>query len=205
MSLINTHTAYDEDLQIREIPVEQLIAQLHSASLEQRRQAALQLAAHPGQSQPLLSALGRELQRSVREAILSSLIKLADPAVVQALAEFLRSQDISLRNEVFEVLKARSDLSLTVIQTLLQDEDPDVRIYAVNALEALHDPQVEPWLIQVLLEEPHVNVCATALNLLGEIGTAACVPALQQLKQRFADEPYICFAANLTLERVHGA
>jgi hypothetical protein len=55
----------------------------------------------------------------------------------------------------------------------------------------------------VIATEPHVNVCATALDLLSELGTAKALVSLASLKARFADEPYIQFAANLALRRIH--
>lgn len=180
-----------------------LLTALTSSQPDHRRQAAIKLAQFADTGPYLLKALAIEEVRAVREAILSTLIKIGDADCVSALSDYLRSDEVSLRNEVFEALKARAELSIPVTQSLLKDEDPDVRIYAVNLLEEMQDPAVEQMLLDVLAEETHVNVCATAVNLLGEIGTPACVPALQQLKSRFVDEPYICFAADLTLGRLH--
>jgi len=67
----------------------------------------------------------------------------------------------------------------------LADPDPDVRIFAVNILESLRHAEVENWLIQVLSEDTHVNVCATAIDLCSEVGTAAAIPALELVKRRF--------------------
>jgi hypothetical protein len=47
-----------------------------------------------------------------------------------------------------------------------------------------------------------VNVCATAVDLLGEVGSAASREPLLHLKARFGEEPYIQFAANLALKRL---
>ncbi|MGS0757735.1 HEAT repeat domain-containing protein, partial [Roseateles sp. GG27B] len=82
------------------------------------------------------------------------------------------------------------------------DADSDVRIFAVNVLESLRHPDVESWLIDVIQRDPHVNVCATAVDLLSEVGTSAAVGALDALKVRFPDEPYIKFAANLALRSI---
>jgi len=48
----------------------------------------------------------------------------------------------------------------------------------------------------------HVNVCATAVDLLGEVGSEAAHEPLGRLKVRYADEPYIQFAADLALKRI---
>jgi hypothetical protein len=79
---------------------------------------------------------------------------------------------------------------------------PIPRIFAVNILESLRHPDVETWLIEVLETDTHVNVCATAVDLLAEVGTSAARKALLALKERFRDEPYIQFAADLSLRRI---
>jgi len=89
--------------------------------------------------------------------------------------------------------------------SLLNDPDPDVRIFAVNILESLCHPDVEQWLIDVIRDDAHINVCATAVDLLGEVGSEQALPALQSLKERFTDEPYIQFAADLAINRIIGS
>ena len=69
------------------------------------------------------------------------------------------------------------------------------------ALPICH-PEVENWLIEVISQDCHVNVCATAVDLLGEVGSPRAHDALQALKQRFAGEPYIQFAADIALKRI---
>jgi hypothetical protein len=61
---------------------------------------------------------------------------------------------------------------------------------------------VEAWLIAVIERDPHLNVCATAVDLLGEVGADAAREPLARLKARYADEPYIQFAADLALKRI---
>jgi tRNA A37 threonylcarbamoyladenosine synthetase subunit TsaC/SUA5/YrdC len=57
-------------------------------------------------------------------------------------------------------------------------------------------------LIEVIERDAHVNVCATAVDLLCEVGTEAAIDPLLQLKARFIREPYIQFAADLALKRI---
>jgi hypothetical protein len=47
-----------------------------------------------------------------------------------------------------------------------------------------------------------VNVCATALDLLCEVGTEAALEPLTILKERFHQDAYIQFAAELALKRI---
>jgi hypothetical protein len=58
------------------------------------------------------------------------------------------------------------------------------------------------WLREVIENDAHVNVCATAVDLLGEVGSQEALGSLQQLKLRFAAEPYIQFAADLAIKRI---
>jgi len=50
--------------------------------------------------------------------------------------------------------------------------------------------------------DDHVNVCGSAVDLLGEVGSNAALQSLQRLKERFAAEPYIQFAADLAIKRI---
>jgi hypothetical protein len=59
-------------------------------------------------------------------------------------------------------------------------------------------------LIEVIDSDPQLNVCATAVDLLGEVGSTAAREPLLRLKARYADEPYIEFAADLALKRIAG-
>jgi HEAT repeat protein len=179
-----------------------LIRQLDDADPTARRWAARDLAAHPEASAPLLIRLRREADVSVREVILSTLTRIADPAAIAGLVTCLRSEDASLRNEAIEAMKALPDDVAPIMRVLLHDQDPDVRILAINILESLRHPEVEAWLIEVIDQEIMINVCGTAVDLLSEVGSNASQDALVRLKARFAAEPYIQFAADLALKRI---
>lgn len=205
MALIKKHN--NAVTEVSEAPtqdLEGLIAQLHQGDNSERRQAAKSLVDFPESADALITALYDEPQTEVREAILSTLIRIGDTNSIPALVEFLGSQKIGLRNEVFEVLKARPEVSVAIIDELLLEKDPDIRIYAVNLMEIIRDPGLEARLIDVLESDSHVNVCATALNLLCEVATKASLNVLEDVKSRFANEPYICFTADLTIGRIHG-
>jgi hypothetical protein len=77
-----------------------------------------------------------------------------------------------------------------------------VRIFVVNILNSERHPDVEQWLVNIIEHDAHVNVCATAVDLLCEIGTEASIDPLLRLKARFAHEAYIQFAADLALKRI---
>jgi HEAT repeat protein len=192
--------AEDERQQSRDCA--SLERELENANPMARRWAARDLTDCPSASAALVNRLQREDDVSVREVILSTLTSLADEVAVSGLVACLRSESASLRNEAIEAMKQLPDEVAPIMRGLLADADPDVRIFAVNILETLRHPEVEAWLITVIESDPHLNVCATAVDLLGEVGSAAAREPLLNLKARYADEPYIQFAANLALKRV---
>jgi len=179
-----------------------LVASLEDANPTARRWAARDLAGCTEAAPALIGRLEREPDAAVREAIIVSLTQIGDAVTVQGLVKCLRSDDAALRNEAIEAMGHLPDTVAPVMAGLLADPEADVRIFAVNVLESLRHRDVEQWLIEVISEDAHINVCATAVDLLGEVGTAAAVEPLEALKRRFPDEPYIEFAADLALRRI---
>jgi HEAT repeat protein len=150
----------------------------------------------------LVCRLNREQDAAVREAILNSLVRLNDPSAISGLVDCLRSEDVALRNEVIETFKHMNDEVVPVLRSLLADPDPDVRIFVVNILDSERHQEAESWLIEVIERDKHVNVCATAVDLLCEVGTEAAIDPLVRLKDRFRSEAYIQFAADLAIKRI---
>lgn len=182
-----------------------LIALLDDANASVRRHAAQALAAHPQAAPLLLTHLDTETDGAARGAMLASLARIGTEEAVAGLARCLRSEEPALRNGAIEALKTLPCEVPAIISPLLADSDADVRIFAVNILESLRHPQVEDWLLDVVENDAHVNVCAAAVDLLGEVGTRRAEPALQRLRQRFDSEPYIQFAAGVALKRLAGS
>jgi hypothetical protein len=114
----------------------------------------------------------------------------------------LRSEDAALRNEAIVCMQQLPGEVAPIMQSLLQDPSPDVRIFAVNILQALCHTEVERWLIQVILHDQHLNVCAAALDVLAEVGSGEAVTAIEQVSLRFPGAPYVQFAADLALMRI---
>jgi HEAT repeat protein len=181
-----------------------LIAKLEDPNPTSRRWAARDLIDCTHAATALVSRLRREEEVAVREVILTTLIRLDDASALGELVECLRSEDAALRNEVIEAMKLLPVEVALIMQSLLADLDPDVRIFAVNILESLRHPEVESWLIQVIARDQEVNVCAAAVDLLSEVASAKALEPLVQLKLRFSEEPYIQFAAELALQRIRG-
>jgi HEAT repeat protein len=209
MALVKGRTAPTvEQARLKEASCDELEDQLASPDPSVRRHAAQEILRCPNAGTALVSSLRREQEVAVRGAILTALIRLDDPAATVGLADCLRSEDVALRNEAIEALRelaSSGDGTGTippVLASLLADPDPDVRIFAVNVMEAVTRLEVERWLIEVIEKDPHINVCSTAVDLLCEVGTEAALDPLVRLKARFPSEPYIQFAADLALKRI---
>ena len=182
-----------------------LVQQLSSDDPEIRTWAARDLAGYKDSVTPLSIQLEKERIPNVREAILTSLAVVGGKEAVKVLIKCLRSDDAGLRNDAIETMKNLPDSVAPVMSELLSDPDSDIRIFAIDILESLKHPDVEKWLIEVLEHEDHVNVCAGAVNLLGEVGSEKAVAPLEKLKERFSDVPYIKFAVDIALKRIKGS
>jgi HEAT repeat protein len=179
-----------------------LLAQLHGDTAAERRWAARDLAAYPQASQALCEQLALETCASVRDVLLTSLAQHNTTAAASGLLPLLRSSDAALRNGVIQTLHQMPEVVAPHMQTLLADADPDVRIFAVNVLESLRHPNTPHWLRDVIDEDDHINVCATAVDLLAEIGDRDVIPALNRLVERFPQQPFIAFAVQLAVRRI---
>lgn len=179
-----------------------LCAQLREGDLDQRRWAARDLVGLPAAGAALGEQLLREAEPSVREAIFTTLKAHASEAAAAALLPLLRSEDAVLRNGAIEALSGMPQAVAPKVAGLLRDQDPDVRIFTVNLLGDLQHPQVPQWLAQVLAHEAAVNVVAAAIEVLAEVGGPEHLGALQEAKRRFADDPFIAFAADMAAQRI---
>jgi hypothetical protein len=57
-------------------------------------------------------------------------------------------------------------------------------------------------LCDILENETHPNVCASAVDALAEIGTRDALPALESCARRFADTPFLPFAISMVVARI---
>ena len=179
-----------------------LIRELDSDDASNRRWAARDLGTHPKAAEALLSHLATESVHPVREALFDSLQQIGGEIVIVGLITVLRSEDAELRNGAIEVLQSMPEgVALHIIE-LLNDQDSDVRIFAIDILQVLAHPDTPNWLLSVLKDETHINVVATAVDRLAEVGTSEMVPTLEALKIRFPNEDYLAFAVDAAISRI---
>jgi HEAT repeat protein len=87
---------------------------------------------------------------------------------------------------------------------LLADPDPDVRLLACDLVREVGGADRTRWLCALIETEPEVNVCAAAVEALGEIADASAEPSLSRCAERFPDDPFLGFAIKVIAERLRG-
>lgn len=187
-----------------------LLVELSAEQASVRRWAARDLGNTPEAAEHLLAALDNEGDESVREALFCSLEQIAHRApsseasatVTQGLITLLRSESVELRNEAIELLQSLPEQLAPHLDQLLEDDDPDVRIFALDILRALPHPQAPMWITRVLMHETHANVLGAAVDRATEWGTAEMRPALERLLARPDLPTYLRFATRIALERM---
>ena len=181
----------------------ELIDGLDSVNPTARRMCARDLAEYPESVSDLLAALVVDEDVPTQEAIFSSLRKIGNKAVVDGLMPLLRSDHASIRNGAIEVLQTLPAHIEGQIVTLLNDQDSDVRIFAIDILQALAHPQTPVWVASVLKDETHINVVATAIDRLAEMGGPENIEDLEAVRARFPDVGYISFAVDTAIRRIN--
>jgi HEAT repeat protein len=175
---------------------------LRDADPDKRWNAARTLGVDPTHVAPLAAALETEPVARVREAIMTALMRIGNAESVEALLPYLRVQDAARRGAAIEALQALPDAIAPFLSTLLHDADSDVRILAVELVRGMPAAEATRLLCDILENEPHPNVCASAVDALAEIGTRDALPALESCARRFADTPFLPFAISMVVARI---
>lgn len=178
------------------------IAALSGPDPETRWRAARALGGRAEAVPALAAALNAERDTRVREAIMTALMRIGDEASVKALLPSLRSQDAGERAAALEALQALPEAMPPFIGALLRDSDSDVRILATELARNMPEDDATRLLCALLAEEAHPNVCAAAIEVLAEVGTAEAIPVLQACAARFAGSPFVPFAAQVAMARL---
>jgi len=179
-------------------------ASLASASPDERwlaARAAIDPAAIPG----LGDALSRERDVRVREAIFTALARIATPESAAVVLPYLRRDDANIRTGALDALRAMPQAVQPHIPALLDDEDPEVRLLACELVRNAGGAEGSGWLCALIETEPQANVCAAAVEVLGEIAGPAAVPSLRRCAERFPDDPFLAFAVKVVADRLRSA
>jgi HEAT repeat protein len=203
MPLIRSSTT-TLDLGVTE-PRGSLLERLESDDADERRRAARELSSDPVAATALAGRLAIESERAVRDALFASLVEIGGAPVADMLGRLLRSEDAALRGAAVEALKRLGCAAVPLLDVLLDDTDPDVRLLAVEVTRAWPSALAAPRLRRVLENDLHVNVCGAAIDVATEVGTIDLLGALARLRVRFADDMFLGFAIDTACTRIDAA
>ena len=179
-----------------------VIAALTNGTNDQRWAAARAAGDIPGGVQALGRALGAEADARVREAFFTSLMRARSLEAVDAILPHLRSDDAKLRAGALDALRGMAGTAAPRLAALLSDPDADVRLLACEILRDLPSAEATPLLCRLLEREDQVNVCASAVEVLAEIGGPDVLPALSACAARFQNEPFLIFSIKAASARL---
>jgi len=182
--------------------IQDVRAALNASSADERWSAARQLAGQPGHDALLAETLMRESDPRVREALFTALARDGSEQAVAAILPFIRSSDAGLRTGALDALATLPQAIAIHIETLLADDDPDVRILSCDLVRHLPTADAALHLTRLLARETTVNVCAAAVEVLSEVGDARALPALHACAARFAEDSFLVFAIELAVRRI---
>jgi HEAT repeat protein len=184
---------------------DQAAEKLLIGSADERWAAARDLAGRPEGVSALAEALKEETDGNVREAILTSLARSGGPAAVEAILPLVRSDEAGLRTAALDALRLMPQALAEHLDVVLTDADTDVRILACDLARQLPGPLATRLLSGVLLNDPHANVCAAAVDVLAEAGDRDALPALAACEARFPASPFLAFAIGVVRQRIDAA
>ncbi len=100
-------------------------------------------------------------------------------------------EEANVRNAAMEVYAALGPRAFPSLSTLLNDDDPEVRLFSVNVFCELRDAKTLPFLF-ASIKDPDINVRAASAEALGRLGDPQ---ALGLLQDALRDDPWVALAA----------
>jgi len=180
-----------------------VLGNLVSERTDDRWAAARAAADLPDATTALAAALRNETDARVREAMFTSLARIATRESADALIEFLRSDNANLRAGALDALRIMIGGMRELVPQLLSDRDVDIRILSCELARDLPGPEATTLLCTLLADEQDGNVCAAAIDVLAEVGGPAALPFLAECAQRFRDSPFLGFAIKTATDRIN--
>ena len=114
----------------------------------------------------------------------------------------LKSDNAYLRNAAIKFLQEYGKEAKPFIEKLLNSDDKDIKIFAINILGDVNYEDSLELLRYIIMKEKDVNVLMTAIDYLGEIGEEKDIALLEALKEEFKDIEYVTFGIDLAIERI---
>jgi HEAT repeat protein len=156
----------------------------------------------PGGASALGEALARERNPRVREAMFTSLARIASVEAVEVLLPYMRSDEAHLRTGAMDSLRAMKGTAWPYLPRLLRDDDADVRLLACELVRNVPADEAAQMLCLMLETEHEPNVCASAVEVLAEVGGVEALPVLARCEERFGATPFLAFSIKIATDRI---
>lgn len=136
-----------------------------------------------------------------RRRAIESLRTYPEESYIPLLVENIRDHaDANARNASMEVLVALGHKALPVLAVLIEDADPEVRLFAVNMLCAMREAETVPLLVRAYSDTDD-NVRSACVEALGKLGGDS---ALRVCRDALADNPWVALTAVHSLGEMGG-
>jgi len=177
-----------------------ILASLSSDDHSIVRRAAFDAATAELQSAlPLLVSLFVSESVGVQEACEFAVRKIRGEQAVNLIIPSLRSEDVTVRNIVMDILREIAVDNLESIIPLIDDNDPDIRIFIADILGTTASPLALSPLCKALLDDTEVNVRYQAAMSLGALKNPE---AAESLRQAIHDEEWVQYAVVEALAKI---
>jgi HEAT repeat protein len=155
--------------------------------------------------QTLGNALLGERSARVREAIFTALARIANAESVECVLPLLRSDDAHRRTGALDALRAMPRAVHPFLPRLLADADADVRLLACELVRSVPGGEAARLLCALLESESEPNVCASAVEVLAEVGGPEALPVLARCEERFGATPFLAFSIKVAADRIRAS
>jgi HEAT repeat protein len=148
---------------------------------------------------PLLERLTVEASRKVRETIFLALERIDSPAIPIVVAALLESDDAFLRNQAIGLLQRKGAAAAAALLARMNDADPDVRKFVLDAAAGIASPAVEP-IYDAALRDQDPNVVIATLEYLGAQRKRRFKPEAERIFLTAEEPMLVCAAFTALLE-----
>ncbi|HOS97008.1 MAG TPA: HEAT repeat domain-containing protein [Deltaproteobacteria bacterium] len=138
-----------------------------------------------------LVRLLKDSNSGVRDAAQSSLMLMGGKRAVELVAPLVAEIDPGLRNAAIDILRKIGDDGIDVLHRLAVDENDDIRLFVLDILGTIGNPESVDVLIGGL-RDADANIRNAAVVSLGLLGDTK---AFEHLKALIDDEEWIRFSA----------
>jgi len=178
----------------------QIDALMKSDDSSDRRMAASMLAEVGNDPEAIerLVELLKDTNGGVRDASQSALMFLGGRYTVEKVVPFVAEIDPGLRNAAIDILRKIGDDGIDVLHTLAVDKNDDIRLFVLDILGTIGNPESVDVLIGAL-KDPNPNVRNAAVVSLGLLGHPK---AFEYIKPLIEDEEWIRFSAIEALSQI---